>query len=51
MPLGHHGVLKLINSYKVNTALGILVPQKNLERFKEWAGWGYTIIVLAQKKS
>ena len=51
MPLGGHGVLRLINSNRMNTALGLLVSQKNLERFKEWAGWGYTLIVLAQKKS
>ena len=51
MLLGHRGVLRLINSHKMNAALGLLVSQKNLERFKEWAGWGYTLMMLVQKKS
>jgi 2-polyprenyl-3-methyl-5-hydroxy-6-metoxy-1,4-benzoquinol methylase len=50
VPLGNHGILRVINSYKVNAALGLLASQKKLERFKERAGWGYTLIVLAQKR-
>jgi 2-polyprenyl-3-methyl-5-hydroxy-6-metoxy-1,4-benzoquinol methylase len=50
LPMGHQGVLRLINSAKVNTALGWLIPTLYLEALKEWAGFGYTLIVLAQKR-
>jgi 2-polyprenyl-3-methyl-5-hydroxy-6-metoxy-1,4-benzoquinol methylase len=51
VPLGNHGILRLINSQKLNTMLGLLMSQRRLERFKEWAGWGYTLVALAQKRS
>ncbi len=51
LPMGHGGILKLINSYKVNTALGWLIPRHYLEALKERAGLGYTLVVLARKKS
>jgi 2-polyprenyl-3-methyl-5-hydroxy-6-metoxy-1,4-benzoquinol methylase len=51
VPIGHHGILRFINSYKINAGLELFVSQKKLERFKERAGWGYTLIVLAQKRS
>jgi 2-polyprenyl-3-methyl-5-hydroxy-6-metoxy-1,4-benzoquinol methylase len=50
LPMGHKGLLKVINSTKVNTALGLLIPKPYLESLKEWAGFGYTLIVLAQKR-
>ncbi len=50
-PLGNRGVLRLINSYKINTALGLLVSRQDLEKLKERAGLGSTLIALAQKKS
>ncbi len=50
LPLGHHGILRFINSSKINAALGSLVSQQTLERCKEWAGYGYTLVVLAQKR-
>jgi 2-polyprenyl-3-methyl-5-hydroxy-6-metoxy-1,4-benzoquinol methylase len=51
VPLGNRGILRLINSYKINTALGLFISKKNLEKLKEWAGLGYTLVALAQKRS
>jgi hypothetical protein len=34
----------------VNAALGLLISQHALEVLKERAGFGYTLIVLAQKR-
>jgi 2-polyprenyl-3-methyl-5-hydroxy-6-metoxy-1,4-benzoquinol methylase len=51
VPLGNRGILRLINSYKINAALGLFISKKNLEKLKEWAGLGYTLIALAQKRS
>ncbi len=50
LPMGHQGFLRLINSYKVNAALGLFIPQRYLEKLKERAGLGYSLIVLAKKK-
>jgi 2-polyprenyl-3-methyl-5-hydroxy-6-metoxy-1,4-benzoquinol methylase len=50
MPIGNRGILKFVNSCKVNAALGLFVSQENLKRFKEWVGWGYELIALAQKR-
>ncbi|PYP94628.1 MAG: hypothetical protein DMD38_15220 [Gemmatimonadetes bacterium] len=49
MPVGDRGVLRLVNSYKLNSALGWVIPPRYLERVKEWAGLGYTLVALAQK--
>ncbi|OLC77074.1 MAG: hypothetical protein AUH78_05115 [Gemmatimonadetes bacterium 13_1_40CM_4_69_8] len=49
MPVGERGFLRLVNSHKVNRALGWVIPPRYLERAKEWAGLGYTLIALAQK--
>jgi len=51
MPVGDRGILRLVNSYKLNWALGTLVPLRHLERLKEWAGLGYTLMALARKRS
>ncbi len=51
VPLGHHGILRFINSYKINAALESLISQQTVERFKGWAGCGYTLVALAQKRS
>jgi len=50
MPIGDRGFFRLVNSYKLNTALGWVIPPRYLERVKEWAGLGYTLIALAQKR-
>lgn len=51
IPMGNRGFLRLINSYKINAALGLLIPRRYLENLKERAGLGYSLIVLAQKRS
>lgn len=51
LPMGNQGILRLINSYKLNTALGRIVPERHLTALKERVGLGWTRIILAQKKS
>lgn len=51
LPLGDGGILRIVNSYKLNGFLGRLFSQQKLQGFKQWVGWGYTLIALAQKRS
>jgi len=51
IPVGDRGILRFVNSYKLNRALGRVIPARYLERFKEWAGFGYTLVAVAQKPS
>ena len=51
IPLGNRGPLRLVNSTKLNRVLGRVIPPPYIERLKEWAGLGYTLIALAQKRS
>lgn len=50
-PLGDQGILRLVNSPKLNRALGLVLSADRLTALKEWAGFGWTQIVLAAKKS
>jgi 2-polyprenyl-3-methyl-5-hydroxy-6-metoxy-1,4-benzoquinol methylase len=49
LPLGNGGVLRVINSYKFNRALELVIPRRFLDALKARAGFGYQLIVLAQK--
>jgi 2-polyprenyl-3-methyl-5-hydroxy-6-metoxy-1,4-benzoquinol methylase len=51
VPLGNRGVLRVINSGKLTRLGGLLLGAERVEAFKEWAGFGWTQIVLAQKRS
>jgi len=51
LPIGNAGILRLINSPKLNNALSLLIPERDLEILKERAGFGYSLLVLAQKMS
>lgn len=51
IPMGNRGILRVINSHKVNTALHLLISHQRLDTLKERAGFGYTRIVLAKKRS
>ena len=51
VPMGRGGILRLVNSTKLNWVLGLLFSPERIEAFKEWAGFGWTQIVLAQKRS
>jgi 2-polyprenyl-3-methyl-5-hydroxy-6-metoxy-1,4-benzoquinol methylase len=50
-PMGKRGMLGVINSVRLNAAMGRLFSAVQLEALKEWAGFGWTRIVLAQKRS
>jgi 2-polyprenyl-3-methyl-5-hydroxy-6-metoxy-1,4-benzoquinol methylase len=49
MPAGNRGFLRLVNSVKLNTALEWMVSRRYVDRLKERAGLGYTLVILAQK--
>jgi 2-polyprenyl-3-methyl-5-hydroxy-6-metoxy-1,4-benzoquinol methylase len=51
LPTGHRGILRLVNSYKINAAFGLLISHPCLEKLKQRAGFGSTLIVVAQKTS
>jgi len=50
-PQGHRGLLRLVNSHKLNRAARIFTSQSRIDAFKEWMGLGYELVALAQKKS
>jgi len=49
LPAGQLGILRLINSDRVNRVLGRLFSPSSIERTKERLGFGQTIAVLAQR--
>ena len=51
IPLGDRGFLKVVNSARLNKLFARFVSQERLDRLKEWAGLGYSVIVLAQKRA
>lgn len=51
VPLGNRGVLRVVNSTRLNRALGALFGAARIEDLKEWAGFGWTQIVLARRKA
>jgi 2-polyprenyl-3-methyl-5-hydroxy-6-metoxy-1,4-benzoquinol methylase len=50
MPAGDKGILRLVNSPRLNAALGKLVSPARLERLKERANLGYNVIALARRR-
>jgi 2-polyprenyl-3-methyl-5-hydroxy-6-metoxy-1,4-benzoquinol methylase len=50
IPVGDRGILRLVNSYKLNKALGWVITPRYVERLKECAGFGYTLVALAHKR-
>lgn len=50
LPMGNAGMLRFINSGKVNKALNLLIPERVLTGLKERAGLGYCLIALGQLK-
>jgi 2-polyprenyl-3-methyl-5-hydroxy-6-metoxy-1,4-benzoquinol methylase len=50
IPIGNLGILRFINSHKLNRALQLFCSERSLEALKERAGLGYSLIVLATKK-
>jgi 2-polyprenyl-3-methyl-5-hydroxy-6-metoxy-1,4-benzoquinol methylase len=49
VPAGDRGVLRLVNSCKLNSFLGQVVRRAHLERLKERLGLGQTVAVLAKR--
>src|SRR5579859_2259705 len=50
IPHGKLGILRLVNSHKLNSALQKVIAKSKLDRLKEGAGFGWQMIFLAQKK-
>ena len=50
MPVGDQGVLRLVNSVKVNKLASLLVPREKLARLKERFFLGHTLLALARKR-
>ncbi|MCA9741053.1 MAG: class I SAM-dependent methyltransferase [Deferribacteres bacterium] len=48
-PAGHRGILRLVNSAKLNRLLGFVLSAMLLKGLKESVGFGQTIVVMAQK--
>jgi hypothetical protein len=51
LPEGHRGVLRALNSSKINGVLKRIVSPTALERAKERLGLGQTIALLAQRRA
>jgi 2-polyprenyl-3-methyl-5-hydroxy-6-metoxy-1,4-benzoquinol methylase len=51
VPLGHRGVLRIVNSYKLNRLLTLVFGSDATTALKERGGLGWTRAVLAQKRS
>ncbi len=49
IPNGNQGILRIVNSYKLNKILQFIIPKEIIDAMKERSGCGYTRIVLAQK--
>jgi 2-polyprenyl-3-methyl-5-hydroxy-6-metoxy-1,4-benzoquinol methylase len=50
IPQGSRGILRLVNSHKLNWLASKILPQEKLEAWKERAGLGWQMIVLARKR-
>ncbi len=50
MPAGNLGVLRLINSYRLNGLIKKVVPEPSIVGIKERIGLGKTLLVVAQKR-
>lgn len=49
VPAGDLGVLRLINSYKLNGLVQMVIPEATIARWKERLGLGQTLVVAARK--
>jgi 2-polyprenyl-3-methyl-5-hydroxy-6-metoxy-1,4-benzoquinol methylase len=50
LPTGNGGILRLVNSHKVNALLNHLISPETVRRIKEKLGFGQTHVVVAQKR-
>jgi ubiquinone/menaquinone biosynthesis C-methylase UbiE len=49
-PEGHLGVLRVVNSVRVNNYANAALGQQRVTRLKEWAGFGQALYVVARKR-
>jgi 2-polyprenyl-3-methyl-5-hydroxy-6-metoxy-1,4-benzoquinol methylase len=50
LPMGNRGLLRLVNSHRLNRALGAVLGQARVESLKENAGFGYQLIALCRRR-
>lgn len=50
IPHGSLGILRLLNSYKLNSAARLILSQQKIDRIKERSGLGWQMIFLARKE-
>lgn len=50
LPMGHGGVLRLVNSTKLSAVLATVIPERRIEALKERLYCGYTLVLLARKR-
>jgi 2-polyprenyl-3-methyl-5-hydroxy-6-metoxy-1,4-benzoquinol methylase len=51
LPMGNRGILRITNSTKLNAGLALFMSSRGIERLKERLGLGYTLILLARKRT
>lgn len=51
IPHGSRGLLRVVNSVKLNAVLQLFASKEQLDRLKEKAGFGWQMIFLARKKA
>jgi hypothetical protein len=49
LPMGQRGILRVVNSYKLDRLLQLALSPATITALKERAGVGYTLIVLGRK--
>jgi SAM-dependent methyltransferase len=50
-PGGNRGMLRLINSNKVERVIETIIHREHIAKLKEWVGLGKSLVVLAQKRN
>jgi 2-polyprenyl-3-methyl-5-hydroxy-6-metoxy-1,4-benzoquinol methylase len=50
MPDGRRGILRVVNSYRINGALETIINRKMIIRLKQRVGLGKSLVILARKK-
>ena len=51
LPMGTRGILRLVNSERLNRIVSRIIPEARLREMKERAGLGYTLLFLARKRN
>lgn len=49
IPIGDRGILRVVNSHKLNRIARLFFSERSITAFKEHIGCGYTHLILAQK--